>query len=135
MAIPIKQLRGMPPGLEGELQLRGIYDTEQLLEAASTPASRAALGDKVGVDAQTILEVANRADLARIWGVAGVYSDLLEQAGVDTVKELAGRNPHNLYATLVQLNAKSRLARRVPSRSNVENWIAQAKELPRRLEY
>jgi len=135
MEIPIKQLRGMTPSLEGALHTRGIYHTEQLLQAASTPAGREALGKQAGVATQTILELANRADLARVWGLAGVYSDLLEQAGVDTVKELAGRNPENLYAKLIQVNAKGRIARRVPSRSHVENWIAQARELPRRLEY
>jgi predicted flap endonuclease-1-like 5' DNA nuclease len=135
MAIPIKKLRGMTPNLEGDLHARGIYDTEQLLEAARTPAGREALAGQVGVEPQTILELANRADLSRIWGVASVYSDLLEHAGVDTVLELATRNPGNLHAKLAKVNAQSRLTRRVPSRNLVENWIAQARELPRRLEY
>jgi predicted flap endonuclease-1-like 5' DNA nuclease len=135
VAIAINQLRGMTPILEGDLQARGIYNTEQLLEAARTPGGRTALGEQVGVDTQRILELANRADLSRIEGVAGAYSDLLEQAGVDTVRELAGRNPGNLHAKLVAVNAERRLVRRLPSRNAVANWITQAKDLPRRLEY
>jgi predicted flap endonuclease-1-like 5' DNA nuclease len=135
MAIPIGKLRGMTPTLEGDLHVRGIYDTEQLLEATRTPAGREALAGQVAVEPQTILELANRADLSRIWGVAGVYSDLLEHAGVDTVLELATRNPDNLHAKLVEVNAQSKRTLRVPPRNLVENWIAQAQELPRRLEY
>ena len=125
----------MTPILEGDLHVRGIYNSEQLLEAACTPAERESLAGQVGVEVRTILELANRADLSRIWGVAGVYSDLLEHAGVDTVKELAARNPNNLHARLVEVNAQSKLTRRVPPRNQVEKWIAQAQELPRRLEY
>ena len=135
MPIPINELRGMTPILEGDLHVRGIYNSEQLLEAARTPAERESLAGQVGVEVRTILELANRADLSRIWGVAGVYSDLLEHAGVDTVKELAARNPDNLHARLVEVNAQSKLTGRVPPRNQVEKWIAQAQELPRRLEY
>lgn len=135
MAIPIGKLRGLTPTLEGDLQARGIFDTEQLLEAACTPAGREALAGHVGVKPQTILELANRADLSRIWGVAGVYSDLREHAGVDTVLELATRNPDNLHAKLVEVNAQSQRTRRMPSHNLVEKWIAQAQGLPRRLQY
>jgi len=89
----------------------------------------------VGVEARTILELANRADLSRIHSVAGVHSDLLEQAGVDTVKELATRNADNLHARLVELNSQTKLTGQVPSRNMVRDWIAQAGELPRALEY
>jgi predicted flap endonuclease-1-like 5' DNA nuclease len=135
MAIPIKKLRGMTPELEGDLHMRGIYHTGHLLAASCTPADRQLLGEQVGVAPQAILELANRADLSRIWGVAGVYADLLEQAGVDTVRELAGRKPDHLHAKLVEVNAESKLAGRLPSRKMVGNWISQAQELPRGLQY
>lgn len=90
---------------------------------------------QVGVQARTILELANRAVLSRVWGIAGVYSDLLEQAGVDTVKELAARNPNNLHAKLVELNAQKRLTGRVPPKNFVKRWIAEAKDLPGSLKY
>jgi predicted flap endonuclease-1-like 5' DNA nuclease len=135
MAMPIKKLRGIDAELEGDLRIQGIYNTGQLLSAARTPAERERLAGHAGVEARTILELANRADLARIPGVAGVYSDLLEQAGVDTVRELAVRNPSNLHAKMVELNAERGLAGRVPSRDTVGRWIEQAAALPRRIEY
>jgi predicted flap endonuclease-1-like 5' DNA nuclease len=81
------------------------------------------------------LELANRADLARVKGVSGVYSDLLESAGVDTVKELATRRPDNLHAKLLEINEKEKLTERVPTAAAVESWIGQAKELPKILKY
>ena len=49
-----------------------------------------------------MLELVNRADLARIKGIGEVYSNLLENAGVDTVLELSKRVPANLHAKLVE---------------------------------
>jgi len=135
MAISIGKLRGMTGMLQGGLQEFGVRDSAQLLEAVRTPADRKELAEKVGVEARTILELANRADLARVRGIAGVFSDLLEHAGVDTVKELATRNPDNLHAKLREVNARERLAGRTPSLNMVADWVAQAKELPRWLEY
>jgi predicted flap endonuclease-1-like 5' DNA nuclease len=135
MSIPIKQLRGLTANLRRGLRAQGIYSTEQLLEAARTPIERTALAARAGVEPRTLLALANRADLSRIRGVAGTYSDLLEQAGVDTVRELATRNPDNLYAKLQELNTGRKLVGHMPPRNMVRGWIAQAKDLPRRLEY
>ena len=93
------------------------------------------MAEKAGVTTGIILELANRADLARVQGIGGVFSDLLEHADVDTVKELATRRPENLYAKLVEINTQQKLAGRAPTRNAVDNWVAQAKELPTVLEY
>ena len=135
MTISIKKLRGMTAESAAKLKERGIVYSDQLLEAAKTPAERQALAKQMGVESEMILELANRADLSRIKGIAGVFSDLLENAGVDTVKELAARNPDNLHATLVKINADKKLAGRTPPLNVVKDWVAQAKALPRVLEY
>ena len=134
MAISIGKLKGMSTELEAKLKERGFYNSDQLLGAAQTPAGRKALAEQVGVESRAILELANRADLARVRGIAGVFSDLLEQAGVDTVKELATRRPDNLHAKLLEINAQG-LAGRAPTLDMVKDWVAQAKELPKLLEY
>ena len=77
----------------------------------------------------------NRADLARVKGIGGVFANLLENAGVDTVKELAGRVPANLHAKLEKVNAEQKLSHHVPTVEQVEDWVKQAKELPKVLEY
>jgi predicted flap endonuclease-1-like 5' DNA nuclease len=135
MTISIDRLRGMDAQLSTILKEHGIYNNEQFLEAAQTPAGRKELAEHAGVEPRAILELANRADLARVRGVAGVFSDLLEHGGVDTVKELATRNPENLHAKLDQVNAQEQLAGRTPPLSAVTGWVAQAKALPKILEY
>ncbi|HDQ05625.1 MAG TPA: DUF4332 domain-containing protein, partial [Candidatus Bathyarchaeota archaeon] len=74
-------------------------------------------------------------DLMRIKGVGEEYSDLLEEAGVDTVVELAQRNPDNLYAKLLEVNEEKNLVRRLPNLEDVTSWVNQAKTLPRKIEY
>jgi predicted flap endonuclease-1-like 5' DNA nuclease len=71
----------------------------------------------------------------RIEGIGSEYSDLLEEAGVDTVAELAQRVPANLAAKLAEINAKKKLVRRVPGEVTVTEWVKQAKKLPRLVEY
>ncbi len=88
-----------------------------------------------GISDKLVLKWVNHVDLFRIKGVGSEYADLLEAAGVDTVVELATRNPANLYQRLVSTNMEKRLVRKVPVPSQVENWIEQAKTLPRIITY
>ncbi len=106
-----------------------------LLARGKTPQERAALAAEMGVDTSTVLEWLNRLDLERVKGIGPVYANLLEQAGVDTVKELAQRNPANLQAKLEEVNATAGLTERVPTEAEVTEWINQAKDMPRGLEY
>jgi len=82
-----------------------------------------------------ILEWVNHADLYRIKGVGSEYSDLLEEAGVDTVVELAQRKPENLHAKIVEINAEKKLVRKLPTLKQVQDWVAQAAKLERKVHY
>ncbi|MGB5733957.1 MAG: DUF4332 domain-containing protein [Thiohalocapsa sp.] len=135
MPTAIKDLKGISSATVDALKRRNISDNEQFVEAAASPAQRKELAEGCGCDVKTILQLANRADLARVKGVSGVYGDLLEHAGVDTVKELATRKPENLHAKLVETNANMKLTERPPTVAQVESWVAQAKELPKTLTY
>ncbi len=135
MALAIGKLRGMTPELEAKLTARGLETTDDLFEAALTSKGRVDLAAFAGVPEQTILELANRADLARIKGIAGVYSDLLEEAGVDTVKELIGRVPENLHAKLLEINAQKMLTAKPPAPKTVRNWVSLAKRRRKFLQY
>lgn len=135
MVIPVKKLKGMNATLDSNLSKLGIRNSSQLLDSAWGPSERQALAKQVGVSARDILELANRADLSRVKGIAGIYSDLLEKAGVDTIKELATRRPDNLHVKLLEVNQKIRLSNREPTLSMVNDWINQAKLLPKILTY
>ena len=113
----------------------GLTTTDDLLARGARPAGRAALAEASGIAPGLILEWVNHVDLFRIRGVAGQFADLLEEAGVDTVVELSRRNPDNLVAALVDANAAKNLANRNPSATEVEDWVSQAKTLPRAVYY
>ena len=108
----------------------GVRNIDALLSEGGSAAGRRALAKETGIGAATILEWVNRADLMRIRGVGAEYSDLLESSGVDTVRELSKRNPANLQARMAELNDEQQLVRRAPSLSEVERWVAEAKDLP-----
>jgi predicted flap endonuclease-1-like 5' DNA nuclease len=118
-----------------KLAAAGIATVEALLERGATPKGREALAEEADISEKLILEWVNHADLFRIKGVGEEYSDLLEEAGVDTVPELAQRNANNLHAKMAEVNAEKHLVRRLPALSQVSNWIDQAKALPRKITY
>ena len=113
----------------------GIKTTQALLEKGASPKGREEIAEAADISGKLVLEWVNHADLYRIKGVAEEYSDLLEEAGVDTVPELAQRNPENLYNALVATNVEKELVRRLPSQAQVADWVAQAKDLPRAITY
>lgn len=131
----IIDIEGIGPAFAQKLIAAGIKTTEALLKAGATPAGRKDLAASSGIDAKKILEWVNRADLMRVRGVGSEYSDLLESAGVDTVKELATRRPDNLHAKMLEVNAAKKLVRRPPSLTAVESWVAGAKALPPAVTY
>lgn len=131
----IEAIEGIGPAYAEKLRAAGISTTEALLRAGATAQGRAELAEKTGIRPDLILAWVNRADLMRVKGVGEEYSDLLEAAGVDTVVELARRNPDNLYEKLVQVNAEKQLVRRLPTREMVVAWIEHAKTLERVVSY
>ncbi len=130
----VQEIRGMEASVAAKLVASGIKTSEALLAAGKTPAGRKELAARIGVDQKDLLELVNRADLARVKGIGEVYSNLLENCGVDTVAELAKRVPANLHAKLVEA-AQNGGARRAPTLAQVEDWVKQANELGRGIEY
>lgn len=109
----------------------GIGNTDTLLEKGASAAGRREIAEATGMDAGRVLKFVNHADLMRIRGVGGEYSELLEASGVDSVPELAQRNADNLAAKMAEVNAAKQLTRSVPSAKTVSEWVGQAKALAR----
>ncbi|MEM3357266.1 MAG: DUF4332 domain-containing protein [Candidatus Bathyarchaeia archaeon] len=133
--VKIEDIEGIGKTYAQKLAAAGIKTTDDLLEVGATPAGREKLAAKTGISEKMILEWVNLADLMRIKGVGEEYSDLLEEAGVDTVVELANRVPENLHAKMAEVNEKAKLVRRLPTLSEVKDWIEQAKKLPKKVEH
>ena len=128
---PVEAIEGIGSVYAQKLKELGIKTVDDLLRAGAKKSDRKKLAKSLGVSEKKVLEWVNRADLFRIPGVGEEYSDLLEQAGVDTVVELAKRNPDNLYEELVKVNEKKKLVRRLPTRKQVAAWVQAAKKMKR----
>ena len=123
--IPVEAIIGVGDDAKAALNDAGIFWLDEYLEVAASADGRKALSTQTGIDAKMLLEWANRADLMRIPGVSAAFADLLENSGVDTVKELATRKPENLHAKLSDVGGAL-----APSASAVEAWVESAKSLP-----
>ena len=131
----IEEIEGIGAAYAGKLAADGIGDTDSLLEKGCTKKGRAAIAEKCGISEKLVLKWVNMADLFRIKGVAGQFAELLECAGVDTVRELSMRSADNLAAKLAEVNAQKKLCRVTPNVETVAGWVQQAKDLPRAVEY
>jgi len=127
----LSEIEGIGEAYAAKLTEAGIKSLESLLTEGCEKKGRKDIAEKTGISEKLILNWVNRADLSRIKGVSTQYADLLEAAGVDTVPELAQRKPENLQLKMTEVNEEKNLVRKVPTETQVIDWVAQAKELPR----
>lgn len=129
MSYKIEEIEGIGPAYAEKLSAAEVKTTDDLLKLCCDAKGRKATAEKTGVSTGQLLKWANMADLMRISGVGSEYSELLEAAGVDTVRELRNRNAANLAAKMAEVNETKKLTRTVPSEKVVEGWVEQAKTL------
>jgi len=131
----IIDIEGIGPAYAQKLAKAGIRTTDALLKKGASAEGRREIKDMTGIGHELILEWVNLADLNRIKGVGGQYSDLLEEAGVDTVDELSKRVAKNLYEKMQQVNQTKNLVNKMPTLTQIEDWIKQAKKLRKVVTY
>ena len=135
MAYKIVEIEGVGDVYAEKLIAAGIEKVDQLLDRCAAPKGRKELAEATGIPEKLILRWANHADLFRINGVGPQFAELLEAAGVDTVKEFRHRVAENLQPKLEELNAARHICGRVPAVSEVQKMIDQAKELEPKMTY
>ena len=135
MSKPIKEIEGIGAVYAEKLASIGINTVHALLDKGCVKSGRKEMAEKTGISETLILEWVNMADLCRIEGVGEEYSDLLEEAGVDTVVELSKRDPENLYAKMKEVNEQKKLVKQLPALDTIKKWVETAKTLPRKVEY
>jgi predicted flap endonuclease-1-like 5' DNA nuclease len=131
----IVDMEGIGPEYAKRLKSAGVRSTTTLLKRGGNVKGRKELAYAINIEESKLLKWVNHADLFRIHGIGSEYSDLLESAGVDTVPELRQRNAAALHEALVKTNEEKRLVRKLPTVEQVEEWVEQAKLLPRVIEY
>lgn len=131
----LEEIEGIGRVYAERLRGAGVASASALLERGATAKGRKELARRSSISEKLILEWVNHVDLFRVRGIGSEYADLLEEAGVDTVRELAQRKAENLYQRLAVINEKKKLVRRLPTLVQVSNWITQAKHLPGLISY
>jgi predicted flap endonuclease-1-like 5' DNA nuclease len=131
MNYKIADIEGVGASMSQKLSKAGIKTVHGLLKKGATKKGRKEVAEASGIDETVILKWVNMADLYRVKGIGKQYAELLEKAGVDTVKELRTRNAENLVAKIAEANAagKKRMVRLLPGLKRVESWIEEAKKL------
>ena len=135
MDYKIIDIEGVGDVYAEKLQAAGIKKVSELLEKCAAPKGRKELAEATGISEKLILKWTNHADLFRINGVGPQFAELLEAAGVDTVKEFRHRVAENLQPKLVEVNDKKNICNRVPAVSEIQKMIDQAKELEPKMSY
>jgi predicted flap endonuclease-1-like 5' DNA nuclease len=128
-------IKGIGPLMAEKLRKVGIRTTAKLLETAASAKGRKDLAAKIGVDEKTVLRWANLVDRMRIKGIGEDYATLLQEVGVDTVKELKHRNVAKLASAMREANKRNKKVRLLPSEGRVQRWVDQAKHLPLKISY
>ncbi len=135
MTYKVIDIEGVGDAYAVKLNEAGIKTVDDLLERCVTPKGRKDLAEATGISSKLILKWANHADLFRINGIGPQFAELLEAAGVDTVKELRHRKAENLVAKMEEINTEKHLTRRVPSVAEVQKMIDEAATLPPTITY
>ncbi|WP_136799325.1 DUF4332 domain-containing protein [Desulfosediminicola ganghwensis] len=127
----ISSIEGIGEKYSDKLEKAGVKTVEALLEVGATRKGRKEIAARAKVSEKMILDWVNRADLFRVKGVGSQYADLLENAGIDSVPELAQRNPEHLFLKLQEINDAKHLVRSMPYLKQVRKWVGRAQDLPK----
>ena len=129
MSVTISDIKGLQPELKTKLESEGIRNTTQFLEHTQTQKQRTELAHKVGATPVAIKELANRADLMRLHGVGGNFSNKLVEVGVTSCRELQHCIPEKLHTQLEKISIDKQIGHRVPTLAQTTQWIIEAKAL------
>lgn len=106
----------------------GIEDTEGLLRNLLTPDDRSALSFATGIEESELERIALICELLQVPGIGPRAASLLQAAGVESVMDLAGREPATLLELLVDANGGGTYTSVNPELHHVEHWVGGASE-------
>ena len=135
MDYKIIDIEGVGDVYAEKLVAAGINKVSELLDKCAAPKGRKELAEATGISEKLILRWTNHADLFRISGVGPQFAELLEKAGVDTVKEFRHRVAEYLQPKLAEVNEQYHICGRTPAVAEIQKMIDQAKELEPKMTY
>ena len=129
MSHKVSEIKGVGPQDAAKFQREQIHTVDDLINRAQTHQQRTELAKRVGVPPQQFAEWHNRASLMRLKGISTEMANLLEESGVESVKELQHRKADTLTIKLKETNETKHLTHRIPSHDQVQEWIVEARTL------
>jgi predicted flap endonuclease-1-like 5' DNA nuclease len=129
--IDVVDIEGIGPKYAKELKKVGIKNSEELRKSSLVEVVEATkLSPKLVYRWQCL------ADLARLKRVAEEYSDLLFEANIETVSEVARQKADDLYDDVMKAAEEAKKkggwagdVKKPPTEKDIEIWIESAKEL------
>jgi len=125
---PIFEIEGIGKKWGKTLEKAGFASVENLVGLDKDGIKD--LAGKTKISEKLIDKWAEHADLIRIGGVGPEYAEVLNEIGIDSVKEFAQRNPKNTLDKIMALDKeKPDMFRRPPTLSMIKDWIEEAKRI------
>jgi len=125
---PIFEIEGIGKKWGKTLEKAGFASVENLVGINKDGIKD--LAEKTKISEKLIDKWVEHADLMRIGGVGPEYAEVLNEIGIDSVKEFAQRNPKNTLDRIITLDKeKPDMFRRPPTLKMVEDWIDEAKKI------
>ncbi|NNF15105.1 MAG: DUF4332 domain-containing protein [Gammaproteobacteria bacterium] len=119
----LTNLVGMNDNHVNKLVGIGIESIDDLLAVARDQQQCEALADELQLEDFVINKWVRMAEFLRIPELSPQVAEFLVFAGVNSVDDLAQRNPESLAHKLEHVNSKEKRIADVPSRRQIENWL------------
>ena len=126
---PIEDIEGIGTGFGKRLRADGIKTTERLLELCTSDEGVQRICRCVDLDENTVRNWGTMADLMRISGLGGQWSELLWRCDVRSVQDLAGCDAATLVAKMAEVNETEHRVAELPGEHRVSKFIAEAATL------
>lgn len=129
-AYGIETVLGIGPTYGTKLKAAKITNTSKLLEATKSRYKRQQLAEATGIPYKLVLQWAQKVAIMNIAGVGPRQSNLLAAVGVDSIQDLARRDPDNLWERVGVANTfEPKFVGHTPSLATVTRWVAAAKKI------
>ena len=125
---PIIEIVGIGKNYVKTMEIAGFLDVESLIGLDRDGIKK--LAEKTKISEKLIDKWAEHADLMRIDGIGPEYAEVINEIGINSVKEFAQRNPNNTLDRIMKLNKeKPNMFRRPPTLTMIKDWIKEAKSI------
>jgi len=128
---PVEDIEGIGTGFGRRLRAEGIETTDKLLLTLLEPEGVGLVCKACDIEEKTARSWATMADLMRVPGIGGQWSELLWRCDVKDVQTLARQSAAPLLQKMEAVNAAEHRVHELPGETRIQHWIAEAGRMPK----